>query len=127
MEWERVSTTKDRLHEAMLISGKKQIDIANATGISRGTISKYLSGKFEPKSDHIAKIAKCLNCSEMWLWGYKAPRERSEKQRKNDHISNVINRIRSDTEFAEMIIALDDLDEDKLASIKQLITVFNAK
>ena len=127
MGWEKVSTTKERLREAMEIAGIKQIEIATATGISRGTISKYLSGKFEPKSEHIAKLARVLNCSEMWLWGYKAPRERSEKQRKNDRISNVINRIRSDTEFAEMIISLDDLDDDKLASIKQLITVFNNK
>jgi transcriptional regulator with XRE-family HTH domain len=93
--------------------------------LNRGTISRYLSGKYEPKADQINKLAKALNCSEMWLWGYKVPRERSEKQKKNDKISKAISRIRDDTEFAEMIIALDDLDEEKLASIKQLITVFS--
>lgn len=125
MGWEKVSTTKERLNEAIILSGKKPIDLAKETGLNRGTISRYLSGKYEPKADQINKLAKALNCSEMWLWGYKVPRERSEKQKKNDKISNIISRIRSDTEFAEMIIALDELDEEKLASIKQLITVFS--
>ena len=124
MGWNKISTTKDRLKLALSLSGKKQIDLVNETGINRGTISRYLSGKYEPKADTINKLAIALDCSEMWLWGYDVPRKRSPEQKKNDAKERVINRIKSDSEFAEMIIELDTLDESQLASINQLIAAF---
>ena len=124
MGWNKVSTTKDRLKVAMNLNGKKQIDLVNETGINRGTISRYLSGKYEPKADTINKLAIALDCSEMWLWGYDVPRKRSPEQKKNDAKAKVINRIKSDSEFADMTIALDSLDESQLASIRQLLTAF---
>ena len=124
MGWNKVSTTKDRLKLAMTLCGKKQIDLVNETGINRGTISRYLSGKYEPKADTINKLAIALDCSEMWLWGYDVPRKRSPEQKKNDAKARVINRIKNDSEFAEMIISLDTLDESQLLSINQLLTAF---
>lgn len=74
--WKRVSTTADRLKEAMLLRRMKQIDLAKATGLSKGGISNYVMGRYEPKSDIISKLASALNCSEMWLWGYDVPMEK---------------------------------------------------
>lgn len=124
MGWNKVSTTKDRLKMAMSLCGKKQIDLVNETGINRGTISRYLSGKYEPKADTINKLAISLDCSEMWLWGYDVPRKRGPEQKKNDAKVRVIDRIKNDSEFAEMIISLDTLDENQLISINQLLTAF---
>ena len=124
MSWEKVSTTKERLQEAMRICGKKQIDLERETGINRSTISRYLSGKYEPKADAIHKLAISLNCSETWLWGYDVPRARSVNQKRNDALANAIKRAKEDIEFGEMVIALDSLGEAELASIKQLITAF---
>ena len=56
----------------------KQSDLARATGLSKGGISNYVTGRYEPKSDIIRKLAKALNCSEMWLWGYDVPMERQK-------------------------------------------------
>ena len=75
-EWEKTSTTAKRLQEAMDIANMKQADLARATGLSKGGISNYVIGRYEPKSDIISKLAKALNCSEMWLWGYDVPMER---------------------------------------------------
>ena len=58
--------------------GIKQAELARLTGISRGAISNYVLGRYEPKSDIINKFAKALNCSEMWLWGYDVPMQRQE-------------------------------------------------
>ena len=55
--FERVSTTPDRLREAMKIKGKKQVDLVRATGIDKGSISSYLSGRYEPKQEAIYKMA----------------------------------------------------------------------
>ena len=56
----------------------KQADLARVTGLSKGGISNYVTGRYEPKSDIISKLAKALNCSEMWLWGYDVPMERTK-------------------------------------------------
>lgn len=75
-KWSRPATTADRLKEAMRQRCVKQADLAKLTGIHKGSISNYTSGKYEPKSEVINKLAKALNCSEMWLWGYDVPMER---------------------------------------------------
>ena len=73
--WNRPSTTSERLKEAMQVMNMKQTDLAKATGLSKGGISNYVTGRYEPKSDIISKLARALNCSEMWLWGYDVPME----------------------------------------------------
>ena len=74
--WVKNSTTSTRLQEIMKERGIKQADLARLTGISRGAVSNYVLGRYEPKSDVINKFAKALNCSEMWLWGYDVPMKR---------------------------------------------------
>ena len=60
----------------MRFAGMKQADLARATGLGKGGISNYVTGRYEPKSDIISKLAKALGVSEMWLWGYDGPKER---------------------------------------------------
>jgi transcriptional regulator with XRE-family HTH domain len=74
--WTKVSSTSERLQEAMRSARMKQADLARATGLSKGGISNYVTGRYEPKSDIISKLAKALGVSEMWLWGYDVPKER---------------------------------------------------
>ena len=75
-KYERVETVAYRLRKAMDIVGKSQADLVRETEISKGTLSRYLSGKFEPKQIAINKLALALNVSEMWLWGCDVPMER---------------------------------------------------
>ena len=74
--WSKTSSTSERLKEAMHIRQLKQADLSRITGLAKGGISNYVTGRYEPKSDVISKLAKALNCSEMWLWGYDVPMER---------------------------------------------------
>ena len=76
--WSKSSSTSERLKEAMMVKNMKQADLARATGLSKGGISNYVTGRYEPKSDIVSKLAKALNCSEMWLWGYDVPMERQD-------------------------------------------------
>ena len=71
----RISSSSARLKEAMLIANKTQADLVRETGLSKSTLSRYLSGNFEPKQNAVAKLASSLNVSEMWLWGYDVPKE----------------------------------------------------
>lgn len=78
-KWSRSAKTSDRLKEAMYLSNIKQADLARLTGLSKGGISNYVTGRYEPKSDIISKLATALNVSEMWLWGYDVPMERQNE------------------------------------------------
>ena len=79
--WKKTSTTSARLQEAMQSAQMKQADLARATGLGKGGISNYVTGRYEPKSDVISKLAKALGVSEMWLWGYDVPKERTENKK----------------------------------------------
>ena len=78
-DWNRSSSTAERMKIALKQSNMKQVELSRLTGIDKGSISNYLYGKYEPKSDAINKMAMVLNVSEMWLWGYDVPMDRDQK------------------------------------------------
>lgn len=83
IENKRVANTSDRLKEAMMVACKTQADLVRETGLSKSSLSRYLSGGFEPKQNAIAKLASSLNVSEMWLWGYDVPMQKKETATEN--------------------------------------------
>ena len=123
----RVSTTPERLKEAMEYAGKKQMDLAKETGLSHSTISRYLSGRVEPRQDAARKLAIALNVSEFYLWGYDVPRQRAPEQKKNDQLVMLVAQLRKDPEFFDVVSDLAGLSADSYASIKQLISVLKNK
>ena len=111
-DWSRSSTTSQRLREAMDAAKMKQADLARATGLSKGGISNYVMGRYEPKSDIISKLAIALNCSEMWLMGYDVPKER--RQNSPDQIKL--------TEGEEMLLNLfRRIPEENQAMVLEMI------
>lgn len=120
-KFSRVSSTPQRLREAMDATGKKQVDLVRETGIDKGSISNYLSGRYEPKQEAIYKLALALNVDEMWLWGYDVPSERQSDEKnlaetkkptvKDDGLSD---------ELKELIDHLKTLPEDKIQMLLQV-------
>lgn len=117
----RTSTTPERLREAMTAKEKKQIDLVRETGIDKGSISNYLSGRYEPKQEAIYKLAKSLDVSEMWLWGYDVPQERPKEQKNNDAIADIVVRLRTDEKFLLAVEKVYRFDTDKLESLLHLL------
>lgn len=117
-KWARNSTTADRLQEAMSISGKKQVDLVRETGLNRGTISRYLSGEYEPKLSAIKKLALVLNVDEMWLWGYDVPMQRQKKKPAADD-GNELSKRKKD--LIERVTAMSDSELDRLDQILRLV------
>lgn len=86
-----MATISERLKEAMLLRNVKQIDLVNATGIGKSSISTYISGSYEPKQRNIYKLAKALNVNEAWLMGYDVPMERqSISEQDNNQNKNIV-------------------------------------
>ena len=123
----RTATTEQRLAIAMQMAGKRQADLTNETGLNKSTISRYVSGQSEPKADAISRLASALNVSEMWLWGYDFPMERTDMQKKNDQLVKLVTRMRKEEKFACAVKMLDELSEDKLDNIMQILSAFTQK
>jgi repressor LexA len=65
-----VMVFQDRLKQVMDEKNFTQADLARATGISTGAISKYLSDpNKEPSGPYMLKLAKALDVSSEWLYG----------------------------------------------------------
>ena len=110
-----------RLRKAMDAAGKKQADLVRETGLDRGAISSYLSGKYEPKQKAIHKLSKALDVSEAWLLGYDVPMARTDDQKKNDQLVKLVARLRADDAFYNTVVALEELDEIQLEAFRQLV------
>lgn len=109
-------------------TGKRQTDIVQETGIDKGALSRYIKGQYEPKQDIVYKLAKALNVSEMWLWGYDCSRERPEDREpaaeqttaKVGVAVSIVKRLGSDAEFCEIVKMLCTLDANQLSSVKRI-------
>ena len=119
-QYERVVSTAARLQEAMRNAGKSQADLVRETGIGKSNISRYISGRFDPKSDAVHKLAVALNVSEMWLWGCDVPMERSTETKKEqptgfDGLSE------KKKAFIAKVMQMSEHDLDKLDKILSLV------
>lgn len=111
----------------MDLRGMKQADLVRSTGLNRGTISRYLSGEVEPRQKAAIALAKALDVSELWLWGYDVPAGRTDAQKKNDELVQVVAKLRKDPEFFEVVKSLASLSISDYESIKQLVTTLASK
>ena len=82
-----VTTFSERLKESLNLKNIKAIELAQLSGISRGAISSYLSGRWKAKQDNIYLLAKALNVNEAWLMGYDVPMESVRPQSNYTHSS----------------------------------------
>ena len=98
----KIATVSERLQKIIAEKNIKQADLARMTGISRGAISNYVLGRYEPKADIIGKLANALNCSATWLWGYDVPMDEAAFQAELDDNPYELN----------MLDAFDKLDTE---------------
>lgn len=127
MSNKRISTTAERLREALTRSGKKQADLVRATGLDRGSVSSYLAGKYEPKQTAVYKMATFLDVSEMWLLGYDVPMERTAEQKKNDDLVRLIALLRKYPDLLDTAIKLSELPAEDQVVVKSVIASLGKK
>jgi transcriptional regulator with XRE-family HTH domain len=121
----QTATIAQRLREALSASGKKQADLVRETGLDRGSISSYLSGKYEPKQKAIYKLAQALDVRESWLLGYDVPMARTADSKKNDQLAKLIVKMRTDSDFYNTVLKLSELNEKQYQGVQQLIAAFH--
>lgn len=72
-----MDSISNRIKTAMDMYNLKQSDLVVRTGISKGALSSYITGRYLPKQNNIHLIAKALNVSESWLMGADVPMNRT--------------------------------------------------
>ena len=60
---------RKRLLQTMFMKGVRQVDIAERSGLDKGKISRYVSGKTKPNAEALAKIALAMGVDAAWLAG----------------------------------------------------------
>lgn len=66
-----------RLKQLLDIRGITASELSRKTGVSKSSISRYLSGAWKAKQDAIYLIAQATDCSEAWLMGVDVPMDRT--------------------------------------------------
>lgn len=62
-----MSDIRDRIIKKMRELNLKQVDLINQLGVSKGTVSKWISGLNIPSSEVLPDLARVLNTSPQWL------------------------------------------------------------
>ena len=62
-----MSSIRDRIIQRMTDLKLKQVDLMEATGATKGAVSKWVSGTNVPRSEFMPALALVLKTSEKWL------------------------------------------------------------
>lgn len=63
-----------RLVDAFNATGMTQTELCNKTGITKGALSSYLSGRYFPKQRALESLSRALNVSIPYLMGHEEQR-----------------------------------------------------
>lgn len=107
-----MQTTAQRIKQALEIRKMKQADLVEKTGISKSSISTYLSGKYEPKQTNTYLIAKALDVDPTWLMGLDVPMENKKNFLSDYEIASMMNKIRHDEDIQQLVKMYYELSEE---------------
>jgi transcriptional regulator with XRE-family HTH domain len=109
-----METVSERIKEALVIRGMRQVDIVEKTGIGKSSICTYISGEYVPKHKNQCKIAKALNVCEDWLAGYDVPMEVYQP----DKIDLIIRYLDLANRYSSMICSNESVDIEENEHVK---------
>jgi transcriptional regulator with XRE-family HTH domain len=112
------------LRKYMEMDGITQKDLSKIAGVSPPTMNDWLQAKKYPRIDKIEKLADYFKILKSDLIEEKNE-EHFEMQKNNNTMANIVVRLRNDSEFLSVVTKLNELDKEKLYSVKQMLIAFN--
>lgn len=110
-----------RLSEVISSSGLSYADLEKKTNIAKSSIQRYATGKTKKiPIDAVKSIADATGSSAAWIMGWTD----GETQKKNDIITDIILRLRSDDNFMEVVKDLYNSTDEQINAIKSLLVTF---
>lgn len=101
-------------------SGKDRRELAEIWGFPYSTITEWINGRKYPRIDRIEIMADYFGILKSDLIEEKSE-ERREIQKNNDTLSNIIVRLRTDESFFSAVVALYELEPEKLSSLSTFL------
>lgn len=80
-----------RLRSVFEKSGLTQTEVCEKTGINKGALSSYLSGRYFPKQNTIDKLSKVFNVSINYLMGFELEHNKNFNDLDISEIANITN------------------------------------
>lgn len=105
-------------------SGKTQKEIAVIVGVAPSTFNDWMKGKKYPRIDKIESLAACFGILKSDLIEEKLENI-DEIRKNNDTLTSIIIKMRKDHSFMSLVNDLSKLDEEKLASIRSIVSAFS--
>lgn len=119
MAWSKEVFAKN-LRYYMESRGKNQKELAEIVGVSAPTMNDWLKAKKYPRIDKIEILANYFGILKSDLIEEKTEEHR-EMQKKNDTLTDIVLRLRTDDIFLEAVESLYKMDSDKLSSLLTLL------
>ena len=111
-----------KIKSARLAKGMTQEELGGILGVQKSAIAKYESGRVvNIKRSTLKKISDVLGIPPFELVFDEAHRE---MQKKNDTMTDVVIRMRTDNNFFSLVEKLNRLDAVQLASVTQVADAF---
>lgn len=85
---------------------------------NHSTIGKIEAGAVDIPQSKIVKFAEVLGVSVAYLMDW------DKIEQKNDDISDIVKKLRTDEEFLELVKTLNSLDKEKIKGVKQMLSAF---
>lgn len=104
-------------------SGKTKKDIAEIVGVAPSTLNEWTKGKKYPRIDKIEILANYFRILKSDLIEEQTE-EKRDIQKKNDALTDLVIRMRTDKQFFSLIEGLNSLNAVQLASVKQVVDAF---
>lgn len=105
-----MDTCSNRIKIAMQTFGITQAELSRRTGISKGALSSYLSGRYSPKQKTLYVLAEQLDVSAAWLMGYDVPMQKDTNNHQNKtgisiSIGNQLEELEKSHHYSEQFVA----------------------
>ena len=104
-------------------SGKSRKELAEIWGFPYSTLSEWANGKKYPRIDRIEIMANYFGILKSDLIEEKTKEHRS-MQKKNDIMTDIVVRMRTDADFLSLVQKLNNLDGDQIRGVSQMLSTF---
>lgn len=109
--------TAMRLRKAMEAKNLTPQELSNKSGVSKGSISLYLSGKNEPRTRNAGKMAEVLGVTPMYLMGFdmdvvKSDENQTKRTKSIKEINTIMNEV-NDEQLKRLLLYAQFIKERK--------------
>lgn len=97
-------TFSKRLKQAMNIAGINQVELANAIGKGKSSVSQYIAGKNVPKDSVKQQIAEVLGCTVEFLNGETTEEVDDHEETRNISVSECAKLLGKSEQFVRIAL-----------------------